>query len=283
MQADELLRAATGELKAAGCASPRLDAEVLLSAVLGCDRLALYREPARQVTDQEAAAFRALLSRRAGGEPVAYLTGEKEFMGLRFKVTPAVLIPRPETELLVETALALLRGVAAPLVADVGTGCGAIAVSLAVSLPAARIFATDVSPAALAVARENAVRQGVAGRIAFFVGDLLEPLLPAGEPVLDLVAANLPYIPTGAMHSLPREVRREPAVALDGGADGLTLYGRLVPQAGRLLKPGGYLLMEIGPGQGENALLLVPPPMWEARVEPDLAGRERLVIACRSR
>lgn len=283
MRVDELLRAATEELKAAGCASPRLDAEVLLSVVLGCDRLALYREPARQVTDQEATAFRALLSRRAGGEPVAYLTGEKEFMGLRFKVTPAVLIPRPETELLVETALALLRDVAAPVVADVGTGCGAIAVSLAVSLPAARIFATDVSPAALAVARENAVRQGVAGRIVFLAGDLLEPLLPVGELILDLVAANLPYIPTRAMKSLPREVRREPMVALDGGADGLALYRRLVPQAGRLLKPGGYLLMEIGPGQRENALLLVPPPMWEARVEPDLAGRERLVIAYRSK
>jgi release factor glutamine methyltransferase len=277
MRVEEILKKGTAALKAAGIASPRVDAEVLLSFVLGCDRLALYREPRREVAAGEAARFEELVARRAAGEPAAYLTGEKEFMGLTFAVTPAVLIPRPETELLVETAVALLEGIAAPVAADVGTGSGAVAVSLAALLPAVRVFAVDVSAAALAVARENARRHRVADRVVFLEGDLLEPF--AGrEEFFDLVAANLPYVPSGEMAGLPGPVHYEPALALDGGPDGLALYRRLVPQAARVLRPEGHLLMEIDSGQGTAALSLLPPA-WETNVVQDLAGRDRLVVA----
>lgn len=271
------MKKGTAALKTAGISSPRVDAEVLLGFVLGCDRLALYREPRREVAAGEAARFEELVARRAAGEPVAYLTGEKEFMGLGFAVTPAVLIPRPETELLVETAVTLLRGVAAPVVADVGTGSGAVAVSLAVLLPAARVFAVDISTAALTVARENACRHRVADRVVFCAGDLLEPFA-GNESFFDLIVANLPYVPSEEVAKLPRPVRREPVLALDGGADGLALYRRLVSQARPLLKPGGHLLFEIGSGQGAAALGLLPPA-WEANVVQDLAGRDRLVVA----
>lgn len=279
MRVKELLREATTLLKAAGLASPRLDAEVLLSFVLGCERLALYKGPEQEVAAEKVALFRVLVARRAAGEPVAYLTGEKEFMGLKFKVTPAVLIPRPETELLVEKAIGLVKDIPAPVIVDVGTGSGAIVVSLAIYLPHARLYATDISPAALAVAEENAVHHGVAGRITFLLGDLLEPLLQETVRRVDLVVANLPYIPTPKISALPREVLREPVAALNGGPDGLVLYRRLVPQAFKLLVPGGYLLLEIGQGQGEAALGLFPPTKWEAHIELDLAGRERLVVA----
>lgn len=272
----DVLKEATNLLKGEGIISPRVDAEVLLSSVLACDRVALYREQLRKVSDEEILRYRELLCRRAAGEPVAYITGEKEFMGLKFAVTPAVLVPRPETELLVETAAELLEGVRAPVVAEAGTGSGAIAVSLAVFLPAARVFAVDLSPAAIGVAQENARRHGVADRVNFFQGDLLEPL-GNGAKVFDLIAANLPYIPAGDMAGLPREVQYEPAVALNGGPDGLALYRRLLPQAGRLLKTGGHLLLEIGPGQGRAVLEMLEP--WQAFVRPDLAGRERLVAA----
>uniref|UniRef100_A0A7C2HUN4 Release factor glutamine methyltransferase n=1 Tax=Ammonifex degensii TaxID=42838 RepID=A0A7C2HUN4_9THEO len=278
MRVEELLKKETATLRAAGIPSPRVDAEVLLGFVLGCDRLVLYWEPRREVAAGKATRFKELVARRAAGEPVAYLTGEKEFMGLSFSVTPAVLIPRPETELLVETAVTLLQGAAAPVVADVGTGSGAVAVSLAVLLPAARVFAVDISTAALAVARENACRHRVADRVVFYAGDLLEPFA-GNEAVFDLIAANLPYIPSGEMGALPPEVRREPVLALDGGPDGLNFYRRLVPQAERLLKPGGHLLLEIGPGQGAAVSGLLPPPVWEGSVKPDLAGRDRLVVA----
>uniref|UniRef100_A0A7C1JLK0 Release factor glutamine methyltransferase n=1 Tax=Ammonifex degensii TaxID=42838 RepID=A0A7C1JLK0_9THEO len=278
MRVEELLRKGAALLQAAGVFSPRVDAEVLLSFVLDCDRLALYREPEREVAPAEVGRFEKLLNRRAAGEPVAYLTGEKEFMGLKFRVTPAVLIPRPETELLVETAIALLQGVTAPVVVDVGTGSGAVAVSLALFLPAARVFAVDISAAALEVARENAARHQVAERITFSQGDLLTPFFKSGV-TFDLIAANLPYVPSEEVATLSPEVRREPALALDGGLDGLALYRRLVLQAKGFLHAGGHLLMEIDPKQKEGALNLVPPPVWQAWVVKDLGGRDRLVVA----
>jgi release factor glutamine methyltransferase len=210
------------------------------------DRPGLYcrlnEVPAPAVIDS----FEQLVERRLRGEPLAYLTGEREFMGLSFNVSPAVLVPRPETELLVETALVLLReGGPSPLVVDVGTGSGAIAVSLAVHHPPVRVVAVDISGAALVVARANARRHGVADRVSFVQGNLLADI---GGPA-DLIAANLPYIPSGELDGLPAEVRCEPRLALDGGPDGLDLYRRLVPQALRLLKPGGHLLAELGPGE----------------------------------
>lgn len=281
-----LLAAARAYLRECGSESPGLDAEVLLAHCLGAGRLDLYRAPDRIPDSGQASGYLDLIARRGRGEPVAYLTGHKEFMGLDLAVGPPVLIPRPETELLVEQALELLGLSLAErpggrLAVDVGAGSGAIAVSLAVFMPRVRVLATDISGEALAVARRNAARHGVARQVSFFQGDLLTPLtIPALQGQVDLVAANLPYIPAGDLEALPRDVRAyEPRLALNGGPDGLSLYRRLVPDAGRLLRPGGFLLMEIGPGQGRACLGLVPAPVWESVLLPDLAGRERLVVA----
>lgn len=283
---------ARGYLRRRGVESAALDAEVLLAHVTGLDRAGLYREGERTLTPREAEACRQLVERRAQREPVAYLTGKKEFMGLEFKVNRAVLIPRPETELLVERAWALARnlllgrdGPAGPetelLIADVGTGSGAIAVSLAKFLPAARIYALDCSPAALEVARVNARRHGVAERIVFLQGDLLLPLFALNlTGKITLVVANLPYIPTGELRRLMPDVRcYEPLGALDGGPDGLVHYRRLLPQARRMLADCGYLLMETGPGQGKQLGRLLAEDGWQQELIPDLAGRERVILA----
>lgn len=286
------------KLKEGGVETPALDADVLLAFVTGLDRAGLYRERERALTREEEPVFFALTGRRVKGEPVAYLTGEKEFMGFSFAVTPAVLIPRPETELLVEAALELLSGAGnkgcgpagqdpgvtgrkagSPLVVDVGTGSGAIAVSLAAKLPRAQVYATDISPAAVAVAGKNAARHGVADRVSFFCGDLLEPLTGTGlAGLVDLIAANLPYLTGAELSVLPRDVRYEPTSALNGGSDGLALYRRLVPQAGKYLRPGGYLLIEIGPEQAKAAAALFPAAEWDVSARKDLAGRHRLII-----
>jgi len=272
----QALLQARKKLRMSPIAEPSLDAEVLLGHVVALDRAGLYREWERELTEEEERLLEELLARRLQGEPVAYLTGHKEFMGLDFKVTPAVLIPRPETELLVETALQLLQPDA--LVIDVGTGSGAIAVSLARHLPQGRVFATDLSQEALRVARENAVGNSVSVR--FYQGDLLTPLkgvVPFGAA--DLIAANLPYIPSADLAKLPLSVREyEPALALDGGEDGLELYRRLIPEAALFLKKGGYLLLEIGFDQAEAALKLLREN-WETAVKQDLAGWDRLVVA----
>ncbi|HUW64765.1 MAG TPA: peptide chain release factor N(5)-glutamine methyltransferase [Spirochaetia bacterium] len=277
MTAGELVHEAAGRLMARDPGAARLEAELLLSFVLGLDRPGLYcrwdEVPAPGLRNT----FQLLVERRLDGEPLAYLTGEREFMGLAFTVTPDVLVPRPETELLVETALAFLRESRSPLVVDVGTGSGAIAVSLAVNLPTARLIAVDLSEAALVVARGNARRHGVGERISFRRRDLLTGI----EGPVDLIAANLPYIPTGELDGLPDEVRREPRLALNGGPDGLDIYRCLVPPAAGLLKPGGYLLAELGPGEETGLLALVQPPVWQARVEKDWAVLPRLLVARR--
>ncbi|MFZ5596240.1 MAG: peptide chain release factor N(5)-glutamine methyltransferase [Bacillota bacterium] len=263
----------------------RIDAEVLLAHAVGMDRVSLYREGLMELSREQEALFRSLVERRAAGEPAAYITGRKEFMGLDFAVSPAVLIPRPETELLVEVALGYLKkidlsnGAKPPLVVDVGTGSGAIAVSLAVKMERAKIYATDISPAALKIARENAKR--LAGeKVEFIPGDLMDSLkafLPRGS--VDLVTANLPYVPTGDIQSLMADVRDyEPRLALDGGADGLDLYRRLVPEAFEMLSPGGLLLMEIDPGQ-VRSISKILGSRWIIQVFKDLAGRERLISA----
>lgn len=264
-----------------GAAAPRIDAEVLLAHVLGRDRVYLYRETNRELSLAEAGLYRDLVERRAGGEPVAYLTGSKEFMGLDFLVGPHVLIPRPETELMVEYALAVLAGWPAGnrLAVDVGTGSGAIAVSLGCLAPGTAVYAIDLSPDALKIAQKNAVRHDV--QVKFYLGDLLSPLSGVLLPgSVALIAANLPYIPGKEISGLPRDVRDyEPLLALDGGGDGLDHYRRLVPQSEVLLAVNGYLLMEITPGQEEAAVALVPAPRWDSRILADLAGRPRLVVA----
>ncbi|KJS17163.1 MAG: hypothetical protein VR69_06695 [Peptococcaceae bacterium BRH_c4b] len=312
-QLSELLNKATSILKLKAISTPRLDAEVLLAHCLGMDRAGLY---ARSHMEPEAATlekYLSLVERRGHGEPVAYLTGVREFMGLEFNVTPAVLIPRPETELLVETALGIIEnatrgrfpvshiptGISQPVIVDVGTGSGAIAVSLASRLPGAKIYAVDISPEALAVARINAERHGVTDRMDLFCGDLLAPLPGKLTGGVDLIAANLPYIPSGDMDGLMPDVARfEPHTALDGGEDGLQFYRRLIPLAENFLRPGGALLMEIAPGQavklanmvrqGDGSLCRTclkcdtePSPCrtWQTEIYYDFAGRERLVVA----
>lgn len=270
---------------------PRLEAEILLKKVLGQDRVQLYMNFDQPLEARELAAYRQLIRRRAEGEPAAYLLGEKEFMSLTFEVNRQVLIPRPDTEVLVEIALRWLKETAGELFSlpcqavDVGTGCGNIAVSLAYYFPAVRVAATDVSAAALEVARRNAARHGVEERVTFWEGDLLAPLEAAGlKGKVHLIAANLPYIPSASLPHLPREVLHEPLTALDGGKDGLVHYRRLIPQAEACLCPGGLLLMEIGEGQSRPLLKLLSGGAWEElRVHNDYGGRERVVQAQKKR
>lgn len=278
---NELLNKAASILKQQGADTPRLDAEVLLAYCLGTNRAGLYARSHTEPGDDALGKYLSLVERRGNGEPVAYLTGVKEFMGLDFLVTPAVLIPRPETELLVETALEVVKqkNIARPVLADVGTGSGAIAVSLAAALPGAVVFAVDISPEALEVARRNAEKHGVADRVVFARGDLLNPLPGTAAGGVDVLAANLPYIPSGEMGGLmPGVARFEPWTALDGGEDGLSFYRRLVPMAEKFLRPGGTLLMETAPGQAE-LLARWPGEYWTTQILKDYAGRARLVAA----
>jgi release factor glutamine methyltransferase len=251
---------------------PRLEAEVLLGHVLETSRTGLMAHPERSLTSDQVERYETLVRRRASDYPLPYLTGRVEFYGLELEVTPEVLIPRPETETLVDLALARRP----THIVDVGTGSGCIAVSVAVHLPRATVYGIEISPAALAVARRNVERHGVAGRVQLMVGDILSP---RPGPV-DLVVANLPYIPTGQCASLPASVRdHEPWLALDGGPGGLAVIRRLLVQAPAVLRPGGGLLVEIGADQGETASRLARTyfPQAEVRVHPDLAGRDRVL------
>ena len=240
-------------------------------------RIELYAHFDRPLSAAELATYRNLVSRRLAGEPVAYLLGHKEFWSLDLLVDARVLIPRPDSETLVEEALARLTGRTGALrIADVGTGSGALALALAKERPEAQIFATDVSPDALAVARANAERLGLA--VTFLEGDLDEPLTPG----FDLIVANLPYIPTGEIAGLSADVRSEPHLALDGGADGLGLVRRLVEKAPGLLLPGGCLALEIGAGQaGATTDLLAAAGLYDIRARRDLGGIERVVAGLR--
>ncbi|HPH97034.1 MAG TPA: peptide chain release factor N(5)-glutamine methyltransferase [Anaerolineaceae bacterium] len=255
--------------------TPSLEAQVLLAHVLDCSRTRLLAHPETELSAAQSAHLNALAARRLAGEPLPYLIGRWEFYGNTFTVTPAVLIPRPETELLVETALAWLQ--AHPgrrRAADVGSGSGCIAITLALHCADLRLAAVDRSAAALAVAQQNACQHGVAQRVAFFQGDLLA----AAAGPLDLVCANLPYIPSQTVDGLP-VTRFEPRLALDGGADGLDLIRRLLAQLASRLAPGGLALFEIEAGQGQSALAAarMALPQAAACVLPDLAGLSRLL------
>jgi release factor glutamine methyltransferase len=265
-----------GRFAERGLATPRLDAEVLLASVLGRDRVGLYTHFDQPLDAGELARFRELIKRRLAGEPVAYLVGRKEFRSLELAVDARVLVPRPETETLIDVVLALAPPPAR--VVDVGTGSGAIALALKQALPAAEVLAVDRSPDAAAVARANAERLGLAVEVV--EGDLLEPV--RARAPFDLVAANLPYIPSGEIPSLAPEVRREPMLALDGGADGLALIRRLIADAAPLLAPGGALVMELGAGQAPSvAALLAAASYVDVARARDLAGVERVISARR--
>lgn len=253
-----------------------LDAQTLLAHITGRDRAWLLAHPEAPLTPAQRRALAQALPRLAAGEPLPYVLGRWPFYGRDFLVTPAVLIPRPETELLVEQALAWLhRHPGQRRLADVGTGSGCIAVTLAAEVPDAHVVAVDPDPAALAVARANAWRHAVAQRITWVQGDLLSALIGP----FDLICANLPYIPTDQLAGL-RVARYEPRRALDGGPDGLALIRRLLEQAPACLAPGGRLVLEIGSGQGAAAQRWAQRCFPHARVQvlPDYAGHDRLLL-----
>jgi release factor glutamine methyltransferase len=286
------LTEAMARLGAAHVPSHTLAAELLLMHALGRDRAWIYAHPEGPLDSAAMANYFALVARRAAGEPVQYLTGKQEFWGLEFEVTPAVLIPRPETEHVVEVALERLsaRGASGQPVriADVGTGSGCIAVALGRELPHAEIVATDISAAALDVARRNAARHGVSDRIHFLETDLLEaasllPLATRHSPLpFDLIASNPPYIARDEAASLPREVREhEPEAALFGGAAGLEIYARLIEQAASLLRTGGVLVVELGYGSDERVreMFHVKHCWHKVSIINDLAGIPRVLSA----
>ncbi len=290
------LRAATERLRSSGSESARLDAELLLGHALGVDRTVIVAHPEAPVGDGAAERFEAGVARREAGEPVAYIRGFKEFYGLAFAADARALIPRPETERLVELAEAELirrltgapRPAGAPRlrVIDVATGGGAIAVALAVALrrrgvvDEVELFATDDSPDALDLARENAVGHSVGDRILFLQADLLPPVV---QRPWDVLLSNLPYVASDAVDSLPIAASFEPRRALDGGADGLEIIGRLLERLPEALADGGTALLEIGSDQGEAIAARVAErlPGWTSRVELDLAGLPRVARVAR--
>ena len=296
---DGLARLEAARLVGVDIDAARLSAEVLLFHVAHCDRAHLYAHPERELTPDEQQQYEALIARRAAGEPLQYIIGHQEFWRMDFRVTPAVLIPRPETEHLVEQTLVLarkfhpeafaeaargtdlqekaLRGKALRLI-DVGTGSGAIAVSLAHELPQAEVAAVDLSPEALDVARQNAERLGA--RVQFTVSDVLESI--PEEPVFDFVVSNPPYVGLDEADKVQQVVlQNEPHLALFAGAEGLAVIRRLIPQAWARLRPGGWLLMEIGWSQSEMVKALLVG--WHnIHVINDLAGVPRIVAARKS-
>jgi len=251
-----------------------LEGEILLRQALGIDRVRLYANLNSELSAEQENDFWHLVQRRLSGEPTAYIAGHREFYGLDFFVDRRVLIPRPETELMVEEAIRLAQTHNIATVADIGTGCGAIAISLAVNLPRIKIYASDVSAGALEVARLNCEKHGVAGRIQLLRGDILAPL---AEPV-DLILANLPYV-TEQEVSTSALADFEPRLALDGGSDGLDGIRRLCEQAADRLNPQGGMLLEIGWGQGRVVTSLIRRHFPSALLEviPDLQGMERVI------
>ncbi len=260
--------------------SPRMNAEVLLMFVLGVDRAYLYAHPERELTADEKTRYQEAIRERATGKPAQYITGHQEFWGMDLIVTPAVLIPRPETEHVIETVLELAKEFPAKTIVDVGTGSGCIALALARELPEARITATDISPEALEVAQANAARHQLAKRIHFVEGDLLKrDVASYVSTEVDLVVSNPPYVSEEERDKVQREVRKfEPRVAVFGGEHGFDIYRRLIPQAKEVLRDGGWLVMEMGFSQEEEIRKLLAD--WsEVRVTADLQGIPRVVAA----
>jgi len=280
-----VLRAAVARLEESNVPSAPLAAELLLMHVLERDRSWLYAHPEFELSPEDAAAYAQLIERRGEGVPTQYLTGRQEFWGLEFEVGRGVLIPRPETEHVIEVALDRLGARRAePLrIADVGTGSGCIAIALARELPRAEIVATDISGAALDYAQRNAVRHRVSNRIQFLRTDLLEAIEAPNraQSRFDLIASNPPYVGRGDAASLPREVREhEPAEALFAGDDGLEIYPALIEQAARKLASNGILVFELGYNGAQYVGSLLSAPRWsDLRVTRDLAGIDRVVSA----
>ncbi len=272
----------TGHLKEHGSDTPRLDAEILLAHARGCKRIELYTRFDEPLTDAQRAVMRDLAKRRAKSEPVAYLVGHREFFSLDFRVTPDVLIPRPDTETLVVELLDAARPLESPRVLDLGTGSGCIAIAVAVNLPSARVTATDLSEAALAVARGNAETHSVSDRIRFLQGDLFSPL-DAGEQ-FEVIASNAPYIADHESETLQNDVRKyEPHSALFAGPNGTEVLFRIIDGASARLVPGGAMLLEISPEQAPvvRARIESSGAYQDIRMVKDSAGLARVVCARR--
>jgi release factor glutamine methyltransferase len=277
--AAELDRAASF-LAARGVENARLEAEVLLADVLGFQRARLFAEPGLALGDGERRAFEALLGRRGRREPLQHVRGRQEFFSRDFLVDRRVLVPRPETEVVVETVLRAARALPSATILDLGCGSGAVGLTLALELPRAAVFASDVSPAAVAVTRENARRLGVTGRVEVRCGDLFRPY--QGRR-FDFVVSNPPYVASGELRRLAPEVRdHEPRLALDGGPDGLDFYRRLAAEADGMLAADAALVVEIGEGQGAAvAAIFSAAELGVVATERDLAGIERVLTVRR--
>ncbi len=270
----KLIQWTQGYFARSGVDAPRLTAEILLARALGCDRVRLYMDFDKPLGERELAAFRELVKRRAAGEPTAYVAGGKEFCGRTFKTDRRALVPRPETELVVEAALAALPEGGRAL--DLCTGSGCIGVTLALERPGARVLATDFSAEALSLARENA--EALGARLELLQGDLYAPVPP--ELRFDVVVANPPYVPTPELAKLAREISREPVSALDGGEDGLRVASRLVAEAPAHLEPGGTLVVEMHESHCDHLpRLCLAAGFARAEAREDLAGLPRFVVA----
>jgi release factor glutamine methyltransferase len=274
MTLKQVLNRATGILVANNIEEAGLECELLLRHALRLNRVQLYLDLDHELSPKQEEDFWHLIKRRLSAEPTAYIIGHREFYGLDFYIEPSVFIPRPESELLVEQALKLAQNRPVSSVAEIGTGCGAIAISLALSLPQAKIYATDISASALKVAQFNCQKHGVVNRICLLQGDMLDPL---PEPV-DLIIANLPYVKEGELPQIS-SVSFEPLLALGGGGDGLVKIRHLCHQVGDRLCPEGCLLLEIGQGQARAVTTLLSRffPSAEIEVMPDLGGIDRVV------
>lgn len=274
----------TDDLAPRGIASPRLDAELIVAHALEVDRVKLYLDLDRPLSPPELASIRALVARRRKREPMAYLRGRREFYGRDMIVSPAVLVPRPETETLVERALALLPSEQSARVLDLCTGSGCVGVTLLAERPALRATLTDLSPEALDVARQNAEKHAVADRAEIRSGDLFAALDPASPP-FDLIVANPPYLALRERAEIEPDVRDfEPGLALFADEDGLALVRRIARGAAAHLAPGAHVLLEIGAGQGAAAsAILREAGLEDVRVHADLSGRDRVVEGVRSR
>ncbi len=272
----QLLHESVDRLRNAGVDTPKLDADVMLSKASGRSRLDLFAHPEFVPPEAEVRQFLEWVERRVKREPLAYIIGEREFYGISFEVTPDVLIPRPDTEILVETAIGLIHGMQAPTVVDIGLGSGAIAISIAANVSDAIVYGSEFSHAALSIACRNAQRAGVSGRTHFSLGDLFEPFKGLR---FDLIVSNPPYIPTSEIDSLEPEVAvYEPRQALDGGPDGLDYYRRLTSMACRYLMPGGALALEVGIGEsGAVEELLASNGFKAIRSVRDYSGIDRVV------
>ena len=289
----EILDKVTSYLKRKGIPEPRIDAEVLLAHVLEIERLEIYLNLDCRVTEKKLSAYKKLIERRVRREPVAFIVGYKEFMGLKFFLNKDVLIPRPETEILVEKVIEKVQNIGKSksygygrdnslTIVDLCTGSGNIAISLARNIASCKIYAIDISKGAIQVARKNAKFHNVKGKVKFLLGDLFSPLEKLNSNLaVDFVVSNPPYVKSRDLVQLPPEIKKEPLSALEGGNEGLDFYQRIIPEALKYLINGGYLIMEIGDYQRKAVMNLIKKEkqFYPPRLVKDYAGLDRVVMA----